>query len=255
MIAYPRGLGRGGRARAYYAREAILQRGMRRRKRKITVPAGPWNVTESKYFDTETSAFAVAENTTAWAATNDVIKGVICVPTEGSDIDTRVGRKISVHKISVRGIIYSNVVPDSADVLTSHSFRCILWQDTQCNATVTDSSLLMQPGTAGTPLVPFTSFQNTANFGRFRVLKDIIYDGRDVTTGTDGANTISQTMADVTYKFTYKFKKPVVVRFNATNGGTIADIVNNAFYLSIQKSGTGFTHATTVRTRAYFKDL
>lgn len=258
-----KGLGRGGKARIHMAAmkqgyySAAQQRAlaeMNPRKRKASYRNISPLVSESKYFDTETSAFAVAENNTDWAATNDVIKGLICVPLEGSDIDTRVGRKISIYKIAVRGIIYATALPDQADVIHTPDFRCILWQDTQCNATVTNSSLLMQPGTAGTPLVPFCAFQNTANFGRFRVLKDKIYRGRDVTVGTDGAATLSEQMGDISYKFTHKFNKPVIVRFNATNGGTIADIVNHAFYLSIQKSGTGFAHATTVRTRAYYKD-
>lgn len=262
-----KGLGRGGKARIHMAAmkqgfySAAQQRalaGMNPRKRRRSTVArttGPWNVSESKYFDTETSAFAVAENTTNWASTNDVIKGLICVPTEGSDIDNRVGRRISVYKIAVRGIIYATVLPDQADVVHTPDFRCILWMDTQCNATVTDSSVLMQGGTAATPLVPFTAFQNTANLGRFRVLKDKIYRGRDVTVGTDGASTLSEQMDDVTFKLTHKFKTPVTVRFNAANAGAIGDIVNVAFYLSIQKSGTGFAHATTVRTRAYYKDL
>lgn len=209
---------------------------------------------ESKYFDTEVSAFSVA-GTTAWANTNDVIKGLIATPQEGSDINNRVGRKIEVYKIAIRGVIRTPAITDQADAYGDVAVRVILWQDQQCNAAATTSAALMQDSTTSTASLQFCSFQNPNNFGRFRVLKDKIIYPRDAVAINDSAATGSIAMPDVPFKITHKFAKPVVVKFNGTNGGSIADVVNNAFYLSAQKSQAIFDNKVMdVRARCYYKD-
>lgn len=262
-----KGLGRGGRARAFYARRGMdvkyytytpykARRPWKRTRSGVPfVPRtmGPFSVSESKYFDAEESGFAVAENTGAWAATNDIIKGIICVPVEGSDINNRVGRKIAVYKVACRGIINPASLSDQADVLSAPAWRVILWMDTQCNGSETTSAALMEAGTANTAAVTFTAFQNIANFGRFRVLKDKVIRSGGAVASTDGANTSSIAIPNIPFKITHKFSKPCVVKFGAS-AGAIGDIVNNAFYISIQASTVNYTSTVTVRTRAYYKD-
>ncbi len=233
----------------------------RKRRRKFRAPRrafvprtmGPFSATESKYFDSVVSGFAIPGNT-VWSATNDCLKGVIALPQEGSDINNRVGRKISIYKIALRGVCEATVQQDQADILGTPAVRVIFWQDMQTNATVTNSSLLMEAPGAGTASLNFSVFQNTANFGRFRVLKDFILRARDSTAGTDGASTTSQNFADRPFKITHKFKKPVIVRFNAVNGGSIGDIVDNSFYLSVQSSNADGTSNISVQARCYYKD-
>lgn len=223
-------------------------------RRFVPRTRGPFSKSESKYFDAEVDDFAVPANG-AWAATNDVFKGTIAIPQEGSDIDNRVGRKISVYKVALRGIIRPNVVSDQADVLTEPSFRLIFWMDTQTNATVTTSaSLMAAPANAEADNV-FCTFQNTANFGRFRVLKDMIIYPRTSTAGTDGANTLSVGMSSIPFKITHKFRKLLNIKFNGTNGGTIGDIVDNSLYLSIQASNSSFAPSITCLSRVYYKDM
>lgn len=219
-----------------------------RRSARSYRPAG-----EPKYFDQEVDDFALPGNG-AWAGTNDALKGTICIPQEGSDIDDRIGRKIAVHKIAVRGVIKYNADTDQVDIVTSPAIRILLWMDQQCNGTVTTAASLMQaPQNAEADNV-FCTFQNPSNFGRFRMLRDKIFFGRDNVAGTDGANTTSQCPGTIPFKMTVKFKKPIIVKFNSTNGGTIADIVDNAFYLSCQASGGAFTKTLTARTRVYYRD-
>ena len=226
----------------------------RRRRQTVARTRGPFVASESKYFDQEISGFAVGEETQSWAADNDALKGTICIPQEGSDINNRIGRKIAVYKIAVRGVLVNNSATDNADTLANPAVRCVLWIDKQTNGTATNSGALFETGVANTSAVTFCAFQNTANFGRFRVLKDKYYRAPDVSVGTDGANTTSQNSSHIPFKFTYKFKKPLIIKFNATNGGTIGDVVDNSIYLSFQKSGGSFVTNVTARTRCYYKD-
>ena len=59
----------------------------RRRRQTVARTRGPFVASESKYFDQEISGFAVGEETQSWAADNDALKGTICIPQEGSDIN------------------------------------------------------------------------------------------------------------------------------------------------------------------------
>ncbi len=222
-------------------------------RRYVQRTQGPFSVSESHYFDAFASAFAVGEGT-AWANTHDVMKGTICIPTEGSDINNRVGRRVEVYKIAVKGVITRTVSSDVGDVIAEPAFRVIVYQDKQTNATVTNASVLMAaPGAATAPLL-FNTFQNTANLGRFRVLKDFVIEPNTLVAGTDGANTLSVQGADYPFKCTIKFKKPLKIRFNGTNGGGIGDIVDHSFYLAIAKSNGNGNHIVSVQTRAYYKD-
>lgn len=91
---------------------------------------------------------------------------------------------------------------------------------------------------------------------RFRVLKDMILRPRILTAMTDGTNTSSQGCSDTVFKMTVKFKKPVVVKFNATNAGTIGDIVDNSFHLIGIMSNDDLTNSGLIsyQCRGYYKD-
>ncbi len=244
-----RGLGRGGRLPKY--RRLVAAR--RAPRQFVPRTQGPFAVTESKYFDREIVAVAVPETTT-WGAVNDLSKGIICTPQEGSDINNRIGRKVSLYKIAIRGVIQRTVTAAAGNMVPTSCFRMILYQDKQANATVTTAAELMTVTTSATLPMAFSKFQNPANFGRFRVLKDFCIDSKTGFAATDGANTSSQANGDILFKITHKFKTPVKIRFNATNGGGIGDIVDNAFYFAVQASdGTG-VNTLTACTRAYYKD-
>lgn len=215
---------------------------------------GPFAVTESKYFTSSRVGVTVSEGTD-WTGADIVpttLNTLFC-PSEGSDIDNRIGRKVSVYKISLRGVIQTAALPDQVDVVANPATRIVLYMDMQTNGTGTNSGSLMAPTGANTGLA-FTAFQNIANFGRFRVLRDVIFRPRDVSTGEDGTGTTSQIAADIPFKMTVRFKKPIVVRFNGTNAGTIGDIVDNSFMIAAIKSGAGFVSTITYTCRTYFKD-
>lgn len=225
-----------------------------RKKRRTVQQVSPWSSSESKYFDSEVNDFAVPANT-AWGATNDIVKGTMAIPVRGTDINEREGRKIAIYKIAVKGLISFAKETDEVDSLIPPLTRIILWLDTQTNATVTTSGSLMQAPTTAQSDCCFLTYQNLASLGRFRVLKDIVLEPTTVNLMTDGTATSSQSLNTQYFKIVHKFKKPLVVNFNATNGGTIADVVDNSIYLSGERQFSDFSPTCTVQCRAYYKDF
>ncbi len=246
-----RGIGQGGRIRTQKRRRVV-----RAPRRQFTARTlGPLTG-ESKYFDSEVSATAIDEGV-AWVAANDLTKGVMAIPKQGTSAVTRVGRRIEIYKLAIRGTINQTVSDDATSIFASATFRVILWIDTQTNGTVTTSASLMQaPATAATP-AKFNTFQNIANFGRFRVLKDITLIGPNLDSFNDQANAANSTgtvcSPNLPFKIVHKFSKSLVVKFQA-NAGAIGDVVDNSVYLSIAKSTTAGDHTVTYQCRCYFKD-
>lgn len=209
-------------------------------------------VSESKYFDTEVSASNIAESTD-WSGTS-LSAGTIALPVEGSDINQRDGRKIAIYKVCVRGVIRTTALTGSTTSVPPPASRLILFVDTQTNGAAATGQQLMTAPTTATVAAAFSSLQNANNFGRFRVLRDITLRGGAPTTGQDSGTTNASSNADVPFKIVYRFKKPLIVRFNGTSGGTIADVIDNSIHLLGQKSGTGYDSPITYRTRIYYKD-
>lgn len=213
---------------------------------------GPFAASESKYFDSELFGATVPVASVAWTGTEidpPVLDTLFC-PTEGSDINNRVGRRVQVYKIAIRGIINTVPTQDSPDVLGSPVNRLILYIDKQTNGVQSQGEEVMSD--SGSPV---NSFQNPANFGRFTVLKDVVYRPRIVTASTDGTNTTTQNVSPVYFKCKYKFKKPIYVKFNATNGGSVGDIVDNSFHMIMTASNSNFAQTVTYQCRTYYKDI
>lgn len=246
--------GRQTQRKGYYKRRRTGNYNFQPTRQFVPRTMGPLAISESKYFDS--GQFIAVPEGTAWTGTevDPTTLNTLCVPTEGSDINNRIGRKIQVYKLSLRGLVQSTAEADEADVLGTPAIRIVLFQDKQTNGVQAQGEELMQAPYTPDVGVTFTTFQNTANFGRFRMLKDIILRPRIVTAVTDGASTSSQNTSDISFKITVKFKKPVIIKFNATNGGTIGDIVDNSFHLLAQKSNANFAHTLKYTCRTYYKD-
>lgn len=211
---------------------------------------------ERKYFDTFLSAQAIAEGT-AWTGTelDPATLNTLCVPSEGSDIDNRVGRQICIHALRIRGVISTAALPDQADVAQVPTLRLVLFQDMQTNGLQAQGEDLMAaPGAATAPLVVST-FQNLSNLGRFRVLKDKTIKLGMPYAGTDGTNTNSIIPGqNIPFKLNYKFKNPVLMRFNATNGGTVADIIDHSFHLIGSLSNATWAATISYQCRTAYTD-
>lgn len=215
-------------ARAHAASTLARSRAIQKRRTSYVPRAIP---TERKYFDTFLSAKALVASTD-WTATecDPATLNTLFAPTEGSGINNRVGRKVNVLKISLRCSIRVPSQTNQTGADGASSIRMIIFMDQQTNgAQCQGEDLMSAPGTANAYLAPLT-FQSTANFGRFRVLKDTTLLLQDPNSVYDGTN-IEQNGLIRNFKLTINFRRPIPVRFNATNGGTVADIIDNSFHL------------------------
>lgn len=237
-------------ARAYKKRRIADPRGRpylaRRIPQRAFVPRSlgtPLAITERKYFDALYSATAIAvglaTSASGEADPNDTAKLTIFCPITGDDYNNRTGRKTQILSIRMKGVISVASQVDQTGTDLSPILRFVLVQDTQTNTTQLNSEDVINAfGIYG--------LQNPAFFGRFRVLKDKIMTLRIPQNSYDGTN-IEQSGFHTPFKIVHKFKKPVTVHFNSTNGGTVADIVDNSFHL------LAFTSSTTLApTLAYY---
>lgn len=222
---------------------------------------------EMKYFDCELQASALSATTTTWVAgtlvdpTTTINLGdaaqatpaCLFAPKVSAALNGRIGRNVKMLKCRVQGQV--NVPPQTAQVAADSSFKCrmLLVMDTQSNAAqMTSAALLNDAGQAATTI---NSYQNPNNFGRFRVLKDKSFTvGNMSIAGSPTAGDVVQAGTSRTFKMSYKFRNPVVVRFNATNGGTVADIIDNSLHFLIAVSSAAFAPTVAYYSRVAYKE-
>lgn len=197
---------------------------------------------ETKYFDTELQPTAISAVTTTWVAgtlvdpTTTINLGDAAIATPGclfapkvsAALNGRIGRKVLIKKVKLTGVI--NVPTHSAQATgdAGTKIRAMLVLDQQTNASAMTSAQLLND--AGNALTTISSFQNPNNFGRFKVLKDKTFFLGDLAM-TGAAAAIEQSGTVIPFKMSYVFKRGLRVDFNATNGGTVADIIDNSLHV------------------------
>lgn len=86
--------------------------------------------TEKKYFDVEKTSTALVATAATWAGTEvDPAANCIFSPAQGDAINQRVGNKVMVHKIAVRGLITVPKVANQASGMNPFVIRYILYMD------------------------------------------------------------------------------------------------------------------------------
>lgn len=205
-----------------------------------------------KYFDTIKAPTAVA-TAADWAATtlDPATFNTLCVPVVGAAINQRIGRDIRVMKIKIRGSIRVSPQANQTAGDAAAIIRLLLVQDEQTNATQMTGTQLMT--TAASAPLAINSFQSTDNFGRFRVLKDKTITMQNPNISYDGTNMEQQGLLRH-WRMNVKFKVPVRVRFNATNGGTIADIVDNSFHILANCAQSDLVPELSYQCRVCYKE-
>jgi len=212
---------------------------------------------EMKYFDCARSSVNLPAVTTTWPAgamvdpSTTINLGAAAVatplslfsPTVGSALNQRIGRSVLVRKIKVRGQLIASTLQTSAAGYApddSNKVRLMLVQDMQTNAAQMTAAALMND--AADAATTINSYQNPNNFGRFRVLKDkeVTFQDPNFTVSETAAASFNAYQAGLirNFKWTINFKIPVKVQFNATNGGTVADIVDNSFHIVAATTST-----------------
>jgi len=201
-------------------------------------------VGEMKYFDCENTGVSAAAVTNTWVAGtmtdptatinlgSAAVATPLCLfaPTVGAALNQRIGRKVKVLKVKVCGYIDKGAEAAQNTADAAITVRMMLVQDCQTNSTqMTGAQLMNDASTVNTTI---NSFQNPNNFGRFKVLKEKKFTIQNANMAGEvaAANVIKEGLR-IPFKINVNFKVPVEVHFNATNGGTVADIVDNSFHI------------------------
>jgi len=221
---------------------------------------------EMKYFDCESTLVAIPVVTTTWVATTmqdpettinlgDAAVATplcLCAPKVSAALNGRIGRSILVHKIKVRGHITTAAQAAQAGADPASYIRLMLVQDMQTNAAQMTGAQLLNDGSAADATI--NAFQNPNNFGRFRVLKDKTIVMGDPSGFNDAAGTGAVNGLVRPFKMSINFKNPVKVQFNATNGGTVADIVDNSFHIVAGANTISMAPTLSYYSRVSYKE-
>lgn len=223
---------------------------------RIFVPrsfGNPMAVSETKYFDAQNTGNAIQSVAAAgWDSTEQDPATLLCLfaPTQGNDFNNREGRKVWIKAIKIRGMVEWPAVANLTAGIPANQVRLILVMDKQTNGAQLNGEDVIESGTkASEPCIQ--EFQNPKFFGRFRVMWDRTYTRPNSGTSYDGTN-IEANGCHQKFKINKKFKKPLLVHFNATNGGTVADIVDNSFHFLAGRYATAASATLYYKSRVSF---
>lgn len=208
----------------------------RYRNRFVARPLGnPLAITERKYTDTELVTSAISQVTTGsgWANTlvNPAIVATFVCPTVGTSFQQRIGRKIQLVSLRIRGEvgIYAQAVSGAAHAQT---LRMIVFQDKQTNGIPLENPAdLLYSGNSGA--VPVHYFQNANSFGRYKILFDKYYNMQAFQFFNISESQPNIPGRSYAFNLQFNFRTPITIHFNAQNTGTIQDIIDNSFHMAI----------------------
>lgn len=194
----------------------------------------------------ELKAFDVAHTSSAFAAGGTFT--VLNTPVNGAELYQRVGRKIYMKSLQIRGII-QNTATDIQDML-----RIAVVYDSQPNAALpVNLNAVFQDSNAGAATSVFSEI-NLINRQRFKILKDYqimipsVFNAAGVLTNV---GFYDQKTESFSLNWFIKLRGLEAV-FNATNGGTIADITSGSIFLvTFCSSATDWSFEFTSRLRYY----
>ncbi len=172
---------------------------------------------ELKFFDTTITSSDYTDSG------NISLSTLFEIPT-GTTESTRIGRKLTVKKISFHGLVHLDT---DTGVATGHyGYRTIVYLDKQANGTTATPLDILE--TTGI-LVGYNSFRNLANTGRFSIL----YDKRSVI-NTNGIASTSQTITKVA-NLDFFIPMNLPVEYSGTLGLLTEIRSNNVGLLLIQQ--------------------
>jgi len=210
---------------------------------------------EAKYFDKDTIYTLASGNN--WNSTTAEANAFI--PIVGDNIDQRDGRKVTIHKIKIRGLIrcppQDGVGTLNADDATT--VRIIYSFDEESVGASSAGNLLIRDPQASNQYLANIQMQNIDNAGKFRVIWDQSFkleNPNNFATGVAAGN-IYQYGLEIPFEKTIKFAKPVeVVFYKDTNAGTYADILKNNLQVHAHATSIQLAPALYLSTRTYYKE-
>lgn len=250
---------------------AVSQMSTQRYKKRKYTPRKTYGYSlsgEMKYFDTELTASAIQPVTTTYVAGTRLdpsstinlgsaaVATPLCLfaPTVGSALNQRVGRKAAVMKVKIKGtiLIPPQSVQSAADA--SCKVRLVLLCDKQTNAAQYTASQVFNDATNAN--ITIDSFQNPNGFGRFTIYKDktFVMGNAAIANDTGSTGGIIQAALIRQFKMTVNFKNPLTVNFNATNGGTVADITDNSLHILCGCNNSALAPTLSYYARVSYKE-
>jgi len=219
---------------------AGIRQGVNRAPLQVIAARSPGGqvTAEDGYFDTERSGTNVPIVAASWTGTemdpNTTAMQCLFAPVQGDDISNRRARKVFVKKIRISGQLSILPATGQASLPDATLVRIIVFMDKQTNGAQVSPATLMGSGNGTDPV---HMFQSKDGFGRFKVFKDKTYSLVSQTgVGVVAGATIAT--AGVRREFSFTIKPNVWVNYNATNGGTVADIIDNSFHLACVQTNT-----------------
>ncbi len=208
---------------------------------------------ETKVSDQFLSVSALTASTD-WTGTEHSPATTNCLfaPGPGTGINQRVGRQVTIKKVKIRGYIQCVSQTDQTTADNAAQCRVQLVMDKQTNGAPMQGEELMATPTA-TAISAVLSFQSTANFGRFQVIKDKQFTLQNPNMSHDGTN-IEQAAIVRYFKMNWTPRGGLKVRFNATGGSTVADIVDNSLHIIANCSNVALAPTLSYNCRVTYSD-
>ncbi len=196
-------------------------------------PAAAWQARQSsgemKFFDTRVDDAVVSATMTI---------SNLCIIPEGNGESARIGRKITIKKIHVKGALTLPAATGSAN--TSDKVICMLVQDKQTNG-----AIFLPANFVDTDV--FDSFRNLAESSRFRVLYKKVF---TVNAGGAAASGAAFTFSENVRSINCNVNCTVPIEYNNTaDDGTIATVRSNNLYWVTQSSAGITAIVANVRVR------
>jgi len=221
---------------------------------------------ETKYFDCSLTGQGISAVTGSWVAgtlldpTTTVNLGSAAVatplclfaPTVGAGLNQRIGRMVKMMKVRVSGTITVQAQTAQAAPPPASKVRLLLVLDKQTNAAPMTSAQLLNDSADASSTI--SSYQNPNNFGRFQVLKEKYFNVLTPSVaGTVAGNLIISAGNTFHWKMSYTFNG-LNVHFNATNGGTVADIIDNSLHIIVGASNITLNPGIAYYSRVSYKE-
>lgn len=192
---------------------------------------------EKKFFDT------IIDFAPGISATGENSISFNLIPG-GADPEERVGRKIRVFSMHVRGNITVASASDATPACVDH-IRLVYVQDKQCNGTVPAVTELLETA-------DINSFLKLENSGRFRILKEINHAvAHSTSCGNGSANDHGEN--SYPFKFTLTWKDPLIIEWGGITG-TISTVKSNNLYCMMISEGAIATMGMNSCVRLRYTD-
>jgi len=192
---------------------------------------------EKKVIDINQTTYAVENTGTVLGLLNG------CAP--GSQNYNRVGRKINLKSLQIRGFFYNTATASGARLV-----RMIIVYDKQPNgAAPTYANIVSSQNIAGTTSSLSCDMVNLDNRNRFEIIRDKCWDFAPISNVTDQALAGSPQTYCVNEFIPLKNRQTI---YNAGTAGTIGDIQSGSlyvFFIANTANGTGSTFLGSFRTR------